>query len=339
MPAPDRRRIEARVRLNRLAIGGWAAQALFAANELEVFDLLSARGPLAATEIATELGTDADATARLMGALVAIDLLRHEDGRFSNGLAAEEHLVSGRSESLATWVSLIGTWNQTFAKLADSVRSGQPAEEPEEHLGRSPEYTRRFILGMHDYAIGPGRELARHLDLAGRRRLLDVGGGPGTYSILLAEANPELSCVVFDLPDVGKIADEVIASHDLAERVSTEPGDYHSDSFPSGFDVVLVSNVLHQESWESCRKILADAYESVEPGGVVVIHAMFLSDRGDGPVWPALHNLLMLLVYTGGRAYSVEETVEMLEEAGFEDASLGRMSPFNAGSFVTARRP
>jgi 2-polyprenyl-3-methyl-5-hydroxy-6-metoxy-1,4-benzoquinol methylase len=335
----DRRRAEARVRLNRLAIGGWSAQVLFAANQLGVFGLLSERGPSSAGEVAEELGTDPDATRRLLGALVAIDLLAQEDERFVNTLAAESYLVPDQPESMATWVSLIGSWAQTFGSLAESVRTGQPAEVPEEHLGGSPDYTRRFIIGMHDYALGPGRELAGHLDLGGRTRLLDVGGGPGTYSILLAERNPDLSCVVFDLPDVIEMADEVIARHGVSDRVSTMPGDYHSDHFPKGFDVVLVSNVLHQEDWESCRRILDQAHASLEPGGLVVVHAMFLNERGNGPVWPALHNLLMLLVYRGGRAYSVQQTYRMLTESEFEQAELHRMSLFNAGSFVTATRP
>lgn len=337
--ALDRRRIQERVKLNRLAIGGWSAQALFAANELGVFDLLGSGRSLSAAEVAAELGTDEDSTARLLGALVAIDLLEHDGERFANGLAAEEFLVSGRPESLATWVSLLGGWNQTFGKLAESVRSGDPAEVPEEKLGQSEEYTRRFIIGMHDYAIGPGKELARHLDLGGRRRLLDPGGGPGTYSILLAEANPELECVVFDLPEVVAIADEVIADHGLQERVGTVAGSYHEDDFPAGFDAALVSNTLHQEDWDTCVSILRKAHDSLEPGGLGVVHAMFLNERGDGPVWPALHNLLMLLVYRGGRAYSVEQTFRMLEEAGFENPEHHRMSPFNAGSFVTAVRP
>jgi len=334
----DRRRIEARVRLNRLAIGGWSAQTLFAANRLGVFDLLCDGRALTAAEVARELGTEEDSTARLLGALAALDLVEHRDEQFCNSRAAEDFLVSGRPESLATWVALIGDWNQTFAQLGESVRTGEPAEVPEEHLGRSPEYTRRFIIGMHDYAIGPGRELARHLDLEGRRRLLDPGGGPGTYSILLAEANPGLTCTVFDLPEVVEIAREVIAEHDLEDRVSTAAGDYHSDEFPTGYDVALVSNTLHQEDWDTCVAILRKAHDALEPGGLAVVQAMFLNERGDGPLWPALHNLLMLLVYRGGRAYSVEQTFRMLEEAGFQHPEIHRMSPFNAGSFVTATR-
>jgi cyclopropane fatty-acyl-phospholipid synthase-like methyltransferase len=191
---------------------------------------------------------------------------------------------------------------------------------------------------MHDYAVGPGRELSRFLDLTGRRRLLDVGGGPGTYSILLAAANPDLTCTVFDLPSVVPIAEEVIERHDLTARVSTVGGDYHSDAFPRSFDVVLVSNTLHQEDEATCKRILSQAYESLEDGGICVVHAMPMNERQDGPVWPALHNLLMLLIYRGGRAYTQGQYCELMTGAGFSDVEAHTMSVFNAGMFIVGRR-
>ena len=334
----DRARLDARLRLTHLAIGGWAAQALFAGNELGVFDLLNEIGPASQEEVAQRLGTEPDATGRLLGALVAAGVLEHEGDRFQNGLGAREFLLSGSPESMSTWVGLIHTWNETFNNLAESVRSGDPAEVPEEHLGISDEYTRSFILGMHDYAQGPGHELARHLDLKGRKRLLDVGGGPGTYSILLAEANPGLSCTVYDLPSVTTIAREVIDKHGLSERVSTFDGDYHTDDFPRGYDVVLVSNTLHQEDDETCVRIMKQAYESLEPGGICVIHAMPMNETKDGPLWPALHNLLMLLVYRGGRAYTVGQYSDQLLAGGFTDPTHHTMSIYNAGSYIVAQR-
>lgn len=192
---------------------------------------------------------------------------------------------------------------------------------------------------MHDYAIGPGRELAGGLDLGGRRSLLDVGGGPGTYSVLLAEANPTLRCTVWDLPAVVEIAREVIDRHGLSDRVGTAAGDYHTDVFPPGHDAILISNTLHQEDWETCIAILRKAFDALPSGGLVVVQAMFLGERQDGPMWPALHNLLMLLVYRGGRAYTVGQTFEMLEAAGFADWRHRTMSVFNAGSYVVAVRP
>jgi 3-hydroxy-5-methyl-1-naphthoate 3-O-methyltransferase len=337
---PEFRRIRERVRLTRLALGGLAANVLYVANDVGLFDVLHRMGPATAEDVARELNADADATRRVLGALTALELVEHDDqDRFTNGFAAREFLLAGAPESMNAWASLVGIWNQRFGDLATVLRTGEPVQDPEEHLGASPAYTRTFILGMHDYAIGPGRELARYLDLGGRTRLLDVGGGPGTYSILLAEANPDLRCTVFDLPPVVAIADEVIAKHDLVDRVTTAGGDYHSDDFPRGFDAVLVSNTLHQEDWDTCIQILRQAFDSVEPGGLGVIHAMFLNETGDGPLWPTLHSLVLQSVYRGGRAYTAGQTFEMLEAAGFRDPELHTMSPFNAGAFVTATRP
>jgi hypothetical protein len=115
--------------------------------------------------------------------------------------------------------------------------------------------------------------------------------------------------------------------------------DEPSDAFPGGFDAVLVSNTLHQEDETSCHRILAQAYEALEPGGVCVVHAMPMNERQDGPVWPALHNLLMLLVYRGGRAYTQDQYCELLVGAGFDDPEAHSMSTFNAGMYIVAQRP
>jgi hypothetical protein len=224
-PAPGRRAaVGGPAKLAPLALGALSAQALFAANELGVFGLLADAGPLPAAEVAARLGTAPDATARLLGTLVAIGLLERDGDRFANAPTAAAHLVPGAPGSMASWVSLVGGSAETFRGLGEAVRTGESTEPPREYVVGDPDERRRFCMGMHEYAIGSGRELARDLDLSGRARLLDVGGGPGTYAVLLAECNPDLSCVVFDLPSVVEVADEVIARHGLGDRVSTLAG-------------------------------------------------------------------------------------------------------------------
>lgn len=333
---PRRRRIEARLRLTRLAFGAWAAQVLFAGNDLGVFDLLDREGPSTDVEIASRLGTDADAMTRLLGALVAAGLLEHEGDRFVNSETTSELLVSGKPETMAAWVSLMGRWTENFALLGESVRTGKPAGTPE---GHSLDELRSYMLAMHEFAVGPGREFARHLNLEGRRRLLDVGGGPGSYSILLTEANPDLSCTVFDLPDVVRVAAEVIERHGSAGRVSTHAGDYHTDPLPPGWDVVLISNTLHQEDEEAARELLSKAFDALEPGGICVIHALPLNETKDGPLWPALLNVQLRLVSQGGRAYTIGEYREQLLAVGFVEPVAHAMSTYNANSYLVARRP
>jgi hypothetical protein len=323
--------MEARGRLLRLAIGGWAAQALFAAAELELFTLLDG-GSLEAEEVSARLGTDADGTRSLLWALVAIGVLERDGTLFANGSAAREFLVPGKASSMNTWLSAVRRRDHALSKLPEILRTG----DAQEHLGRPAADIREFVTALHEYALGPGSELAENLDLRGRGSLLDVGGGAGTYSILLAAANPSLRCTVVDLPDVVPIARELIERHGLEDRVTAEAGDYLHEGFRGTYDTALLSNVLHQEDWDSCVAILRRLHAALEPGGLLAVHGTFLDERGSESPWPALHNLVLL--GQPGRVYSTEETLQMLAEAGFDGAEVDPMSPFSIGSVVTAVR-
>ncbi len=192
---------------------------------------------------------------------------------------------------------------------------------------------------MHQYARGPGKEIVNHVDLTGRKRLLDVGGGPGTYSLLLALKNPQLCAVVFDLPDVVSIAREVIEGYGMSDRVTVQAANYLEDAFGNGeYDVVLLSNMLNQEDVETCRSILRKAYDALEPGGLLIVQAMFLNSAKDGPLFPALQTLLLNLLYEHGRAYSLDETLELVSETGFVGARPKRMSLLNAESLILAHK-
>jgi predicted O-methyltransferase YrrM len=316
------------------------SQVLFTSHRLGVFTCL-AGGDCTAAEVAAYCRTSPRHTANLLNAAVALTLVeKTADGRYSNTALASSFLVEGAPQYMGHWLNLWATWYERWGHLEQSVRTGEPAEDPASRLGADPEYTRNFILAMHEYARGPGKELINHVDLSQKSRLVDVGGGPGTYAVLLAQANPQLHAVVFDLPGVVDIAREVIDSYGLGARVSTAAGDYMTDSFGDrDYDVALLSNMLHQEDPGSCRAILRKAYDALQPGGLLIVQAMFLNATKDGPVWPALQSVHLSLLYRGGTAYSIDETLELVSAAGFVEARRKRMSLLNAESLVLARRP
>jgi hypothetical protein len=320
------------------ALGYWRAQVLLSANELGVFDILD-EGAMTAQEVADRAQTHPDYTERLLNACVATKLLKKADGRFSNQAIADSFLVAGRPQFMGNWIRLMSAWYRPFGELSTAIRTGEPAEDPARHLGADADYTRDFIMAMHDYALGPGKEMLRHVELAECRRLLDLGGGAGSYSILLAGAYDQLRPVVFDLPEVAQIAREVIAESGLSDRIEVQAGDYASDNVGDGYDVLLLSNMLHQEDRATCLALLRKAHGALVEGGQLIVQAMFLNRDKDGPLWPALQSLITLLVYHGGRTYSLEETLELIGEAGFTDIEVRRMSLLNAESLILARKP
>ncbi|MCK7468524.1 MAG: acetylserotonin O-methyltransferase [Desulfosudis oleivorans] len=139
----------------------------------------------------------------LLDACVALGLLEKDQGRYKNTPEAALFLVPGSPADLSGAIrynrDVYGAWG----RLKEMAVTGKPVEKPEVHLGQDPDRARTFVLAMHGRALGIGRAVVPRLDLAGRRRVLDVGGGPGTYSVLIAEAHPGLECVVLDLPGRG----------------------------------------------------------------------------------------------------------------------------------------
>jgi len=331
------RESELLTQLLHTVIGYWRSQVLFTVHELGVFDFLS-EGGRAAEEIVGHCGTAFAHTERLLNAAAALRLLKKEGERFDNTPVAEAFLVRSSPQYMGHWIRLMGRWYRTWSGLKQMVQTGEAVEDSQDHLGADPNYTRNFILAMHEYARGPGKEMVNHVDLSGRRLLLDLAGGPGTYALMLAQKYPDLRAVVFDLPAVVEITREVIESYGLSDRVSTRAGDYMISDFGAGYEVVLMSNMLTQENPESTKKLLRRVYDAMARGGLLIVQGMFLNAAKDGPAWPALQSLMLSLVYQNGRGYSHDETQALLVEAGFSSPRVKRMSLFNAESLVVAAK-
>jgi predicted O-methyltransferase YrrM len=324
------------IQVLQIAEGFVDSQVLFTANELGLFEKL-AGGPRSADELAADLAAPVDSLTRLLNAAVAIGMLELKDGRYANGAVAAAVLVAGRPGYLGSWLRLMSRFAKAWTGLKESVRSGRPAEDPNLKLGGDPEYTRDFILAMDDYARIRGSEICRYLDLGGGRRMLDVGGGPGTYAILFAKHWPDLRVTVFDLPEVVKIASEKAEAAGVADRVQTAPGSYHDELPGTDYDFVFISDTLFQEQPEGAEKLLRKCLGALKSGGRIVVQGMFLNEDRVSPRWPVVQ-ALMLLVNATGRPYTAGETVRLLQSAGFRDCVHRRMSLLNVHSFVEGVR-
>ncbi len=206
---------------------------------------------------------------------------------------------------------------ESWARLDQSVRSGH-ANRERPSFSRE-EWRESFLMGMFNLAMAIAPGMADAIDLSGRRRLLDLGGGPGTYAIHFCLKNPALSAAVFDLPTTRPFAEKTIARFHLDRRVTFSAGDYHSDDIPGRFDVAWLSHILHADGPDDCRRLIRKAVGALEPGGLIIIHEFILDDTLDGPVFPALFSLNMLLGTESGRAYSEAEIRSMLATAGVRD--------------------
>jgi len=298
---------------------------LMASNELGIYDALADR-PLTGQELADRLGTAPRSTILLLNGCVALGLLEKAGDIYSNSPMAEELLIKGKAAYLGRVVAKEQEFYPPWGRVSQAVREDR-AQLPSmgERLRQDPATARNFLLALHDLALLNGSALPDSVDLTGRRRLLDVGGGVGTYSILLAQKNPELEAVVVDLPAVRELAEETIASHGLSDRISFLTGDFGASCGARGYDVVLLANILHDNTEEACQRLLHNSHDSLAEGGLIIITEFYLEENGVSPAVSAVFSLLMMLENQGAAEYPAEQIKRWLSEAGFKNPSVHRL--------------
>ena len=309
-----------------LSTAYWGSQTLLTANRLQLFGALS-EGALTAGEIAAKLQLDDRATVLLMNACVALGLCEKDASRYSNSRASAMFLAPASPASLANAIHYVDNLYSTWGELDKAVRTGIAPKRAESYLGENEQQTRHFVYGMHDRAMAVGRALPELVDLGGRKRMLDVGGGPGTYSALLTEKYSGLTSDVLELAGVAKIAREILGEMGAEDRVTMLDGDYHVTDFGSGYDVVLMSGMFHRETEDSCRKLIAKAAACLNTGGLLVVSDIFADAGGAAPAFAALFGLNMLLTAPDGGVHADDDVAEWLTVAGFEQIGRAAFPP------------
>jgi len=302
-------------RIMELATAYWASRCLLVANRVGVFRAL-ADGPLPAEAVAAALGLAPRPTRLFLKACVGLGLLVEDERGFRNDPASQLFLVPGAPTFLGDALRYADDMWDGWSRLDAALADGAPPVAPEAYTGADETRTRNFVYGMHGRALGVGRALVSLVELDGHRRLLDVGGGPGTYSALFTAAHPGLEATVMDLPDVVALAGEILGTMGAADRVRTLAGDYHTTPFPAGNDVVLMSGIFHRETAATCRELVRRAREAVVPGGLIVVADVFTERGGTTPAFAALFGLNMMLSAPDGGVHADADVAAWMEEAG-----------------------
>lgn len=324
--------------LVRLSTAYWDSQVFLTANRLRLFDHL-APGPRSLAQIAAGLGLEARPLRLFLNACVALGLLQLGDEGYSNSPVSQAFLVRGSPAFMGNAVLYSDHLYDTWGKLEQGLRRGEPVLPAQSYLGVDPERTRAFVHGMHDRASGLARSLVGLVDLTGRRRMLDVGGGPGTYSLLFARQYPTLRSVVLELEAVARIGREMAAASDARDRVEFVTGDYHSSDFPAECDVVLMSGMFHRESGQACRRLIRKAAECLTAGGLLVVSDVFTDRGGASPPFAALFGLNMMLTAANGGVHADADVAEWLREAGFARIETKSFPPPMPHRVVIGARP
>src|SRR5205085_4266587 len=173
---------------------------------------------------------------------------------------------------------------------------------------------RHFTLALAGRAKNVAPVFAQRVTLTGAKVLLDIGGGTGIYAIACLQKNPRLRAIVWDRPEVLKVAVEMAAEYGVSDRLECRPGDMFVDAVPEA-DVMLLSNVLHDWDEPECQELISRCAAGLHSGGRLLVHDAFLDDDLGGPLPIALYSAA-LFCFCAGRAYSAAEYRVWLSAAG-----------------------
>jgi 2-polyprenyl-3-methyl-5-hydroxy-6-metoxy-1,4-benzoquinol methylase len=314
--------------------------ALKAAVELDLFTTILA-GATTPDAIAAKAGAAARGIRILCDALTVLGFLERDDAGYRVAadyvpfLDAASPLYLGAAVRFLHNPSLI----DGFARLTDAVRRGGTALTEHDALEPDNPVWVEFARAMAPLA-GVTAELVAILlaaETLGPIRVLDIAAGHGLFGIALAKRNAALEVTALDWPSVLTVAVENAEKAGVADRLRTRPGDAFTTDLGSGYDLVLVPNLIHHFDVAGCEALFRRVHAALKPGGRVVLVEFVPDEDRSGPATSVMFGLVMLAATPGGDVYTFAECTRMLQRAGFRNTTMHELAPSIQRAIIAER--
>ena len=310
----------------------WASKTLLSAVELDLFSLL-ADTDMTADQIAQAIGLHDRSRDDFLDALVSLGLLaRDGDGPTASYRNTPDTALFLAKQSPAYLGGMLEMANARlyvfWASLTEALRTGQPQNEIKtgapglfEGVYNDPTKLEGFLNGMQGLQLGAFSALCATLDLSHHHTFCDLGGANGALAALIANANPHLRGVTFDLEPVTPIAQANLERHGVRDRVSAISGDFFTDAYPSA-DVYFMGNILHDWSEDQKLALITKAYEALPAGGLLVAIENVIDDERRANSFGLLMSLNMLIELPEGFDYTGSQFDRWARTAGFTHTEI-----------------
>ena len=286
---------------------------LLTAVELNLFTVLEGH-LITSKDMAEQIDADARATDRLMNALVAAGFLRKTKEKFYNTEHASEYLVKGKPGYMGGLMHTNHLY-KTWGTLTDAVRKGGTVYERDIN-NRGENWLESFIAAMHYRGMKQSKILGMMLELDNVNKMLDIGGGSGAFSIGFMNVNKNIRSTILDLPNVIPLSKKYIEKENLLDKFDFIEGDYHTADLGSGYDLILLSAIIHINSFDENKQLINKCADALNPGGKVVVLDQIMNEDRTSPVNGAMFAINMLVGTERGDTYTESEICSWLTDAG-----------------------
>jgi O-methyltransferase domain/Dimerisation domain len=324
-PTPDR--------IMQVGLGFWDSKALLSAVEMGVFTEL-AHGPGELHEVAGRLGLHPRAARDFLDALVALGFLHRSQDHYCNSPETDFFLDRNKPSYIGGMLEmanarLYGFWNH----LTEALRTGQQQNEAKHNdigspfaaLYADPARLRGFLSAMSGISRAANIAIARKVKWAGYRTYADLGTAQGDLAVQIALANPHLQGIGLDLPEVAPIFEEYAVARGVSDRVRFQPGDFFRDALPK-VDAFAMGHILHDWNLAEKKMLIAKAFDTLNPGGALVVYDAIIDDDRSKNAFGLLMSLNMLIETPGGFDYTGADCMGWMRQAGFREAYVEHLA-------------
>lgn len=311
------------VYLDNLSRGYMSSRIFLTALELNLFETIGMT-QLHVLQISKQIDTDPRATEVLLNALVGLGLLEKKEDLFSNTKYTADFLISGKPYYMGAMFQHHANLWSNWSKLTKIVKSGDPIKS-EWNIKRSQD----LALAMKAHARDKAEKIVKLVDYPQAARMLDLGGGSGSYSIAFARAYPCLKVLLFDMDEWAlEIARKEILDEGFQDRIFLRKGDIFTDNFGDKYDLVFLSYMTCLFSEEQNRFLLNKVHGALNENGIVAICDAMINENKTLPSLSSIFAVNMLVSTQRGRLYSKSEIIEWLVDIGFHRENSILMDSF-----------
>ena len=309
----------------------WGSKTLLSAIELGLFTEL-AKGPADCESLTARLNLNPRSTRDFFDALVALGMLDRTAGVYANTPETAQYLDRAKPTYLGGMLEMANARLYPFwGRLTEGLRTGKPQNEIQsgenlfEAIYSNPAQLRQFLSAMTGFTLPTARAVAARFPWKDYRTFVDVGGAQGAVPVQVALANEHLTGASFDLPTVGPVFDEYVASFGLNGRLRFVGGSFFTDPLPKA-DVVIMGRILHDWDLAEKRMLIAKAYEALPEGGAFVVIEMLIDDERRRNLMGMLKSLNMLIETQGGFDFTGADCCGWMSEAGFRQTRVEHLA-------------
>jgi 2-polyprenyl-3-methyl-5-hydroxy-6-metoxy-1,4-benzoquinol methylase len=318
----------------QIGTGFWASKILLSAVKFNLFTMLAERKSMSAQEIKSQLGfqcTDRNVFDYL-DALTSFGFLNREGiletAKYSNSVNTDFFLDNRKPSYIGGILEMLNNRLYGFwGNLESGLLTGHPQNEAKqgdnlfEKLYADTDRLKEFIHAMSGIQMGSFMALAQKFDFSKAKSLVDIGGSAGLLSLMIAKNQAHMSCVSWDLPPVGPIANETIKKFQLQDRVKVADGDFFKDEFPKA-DIITMGNILHDWDEETKLMLMKKAYQALPEGGAFIAIESVIDDERKQNVFGLMMSINMLIETGSGFDYTLADFSKWATQIGFRSTSL-----------------